>query len=236
MINQFSRFESLIGKEKVELLKNKRVAIFGLGGVGGSVVEALVRSGISNFDLFDNDVVSLTNLNRQIIALLDNVGKDKVEVVKERILSINKDAIVNIHKCFFLPENSSNYDFNKYDYVVDAVDTVSAKIEIIVKAKEANVPVISSMGTGNKMNPMMLEVVDIHKTSVCPLAKVMRYELRKRNIKNVKVVYSKEEPMKLINENIDSTKRNTPGSSAFVPPVAGYIIASEVIKDLIGTI
>ena len=229
----YSRFEILIGKEKLNLLKTKRVAVFGVGGVGGAVVEALVRSGITNIDLIDNDTVSLSNLNRQIIATLDVVGKDKVDVTKERILSINKNANVITHKCFFLPENSSSFDFSKYDYVIDAVDTVSAKIEIIVKAKEKNVPVISSMGTGNKMNPTMLEVVDISKTSVCPLAKVMRYELRKRNIKNVKVVYSKEEPLTPIIQITNEVNRVIPGSTSFVPPVAGYIIASEVIKDLI---
>ena len=232
MENIFSRLEILIGEEKVSLLKNKRVAIFGIGGVGGAVCEALVRSGIGEFDLIDNDTVSLTNINRQIIATHDSLNKDKVDVMKDRILSINKDAKVNIHKCFFLKENSSLFDFTKYDYVVDAVDTVTAKIEIITKAKEANIPVISSMGTGNKLNPTMLEVTDISKTSVCPLAKVMRYELRKRNIKNVKVVYSKEEPLtpKTI---LKDEFRIIPGSTSFVPPVAGYIIASEVIKDLI---
>lgn len=233
MCNQFSRLESLIGEEKLNLLKSKRVAVFGLGGVGGSVCEALARSAISHFDLFDGDVVSLTNLNRQVIALMDTIDKDKVEVTKERILKINPDAIINTHKVFFLEDNSSNYDFSQYDYVIDAVDTVSAKIEIIRKAKEANTLVISSMGTGNKMNPTMLEVSDINKTSVCPLAKVMRYELRKRNIKNVKVVYSKEEPLKILKENSDTKGKKMVGSSAFVPPVAGYIIASEVIKDLL---
>lgn len=233
MENQFSRLISLIGKEKFNILKSKRVAIFGLGGVGGSAVEALARSGIENFDLIDADTVSLTNLNRQIIALLNNVGKDKVEVTKERILSINKEANVKTHKCFFLPDNSNEFDFSKYDYVIDAVDTVTAKIEIIRKAKEAGIPVISSMGTGNKMNPTMLEVCDVHKTNTCPLAKVMRYELRKRNIKDVKVVYSKEEPSIQVYQNEDGIKKNVPGSTSFVPPVAGYIIASEVIKDLL---
>ena len=233
MCNQFSRLESLIGEEKLNLLKSKRVAVFGLGGVGGSVCEALARSAISHFDLFDGDVVSLTNLNRQVIALMDTIDKDKVEVTKERILKINPDAIINTHKVFFLEDNSGAYDFSQYDYVIDAVDTVSAKIEIIRKAKEANTLVISSMGTGNKMNPTMLEVSDINKTSVCPLAKVMRYELRKRNIKNVKVVYSKEEPLKLLKENSDTKGKKMVGSSAFVPPVAGYIIASEVIKDFL---
>ena len=233
MENQFSRFEILIGNEKLELLKNKRIAIFGIGGVGGAAVEALVRAGISNIDLIDNDTVSLTNLNRQIIATINSIGKDKVDVMKERILSINPNCNVATYKCFFLPENSSEFNFSKYDYVIDAVDTVSAKIEIILKAKEANVPVISSMGTGNKLNPSMLEITDISKTSVCPLAKVMRYELRKRNIKNVKVVYSKEEPLTQVFQNKDQIKKNVPGSTSFVPPVAGYIIASEVIKDFL---
>ena len=228
-----SRFEILIGEEKLNKLKNKSVIVFGVGGVGGTVIEALVRSGIENITLVDNDTVSISNLNRQIISSLDAVGKYKVDVAKDRILSINKNANVEIHKCFFLPENSSSFDFSKYDYVIDAVDTVSAKIEIIVKAKEKNVPVISSMGTGNKMNPTMLEVSDIHKTSVCPLAKVMRYELRKRNIKNVKVVYSKEEPITPKVQITNEVNRVIPGSTSFVPPVAGYIIASEVIRDLL---
>jgi len=232
-MEQFSRFEILIGEDKMNLLKTKRIAVFGIGGVGGAVVEALVRSGITKFDLIDDDVVSLSNLNRQIIANLETVGQDKVEVMKKRILSINKNVEVNTFKCFFLPENSNQFDFTNYDYVVDAVDTVTAKIEIIRKAKEANVPIISSMGTGNKMNPTMLEVCDINKTSVCPLAKVMRYELRKRNIKNVKVVYSKEEPLIPLKIIEGSNKKNIPGSTSFVPPVAGYIIASEVIKDLL---
>ncbi len=232
-MEQFARFKSLIGEDKLKKLMNKRIAIFGIGGVGGSAVEALARSGISNFDLIDNDEVSLTNLNRQLIATYDTIGQSKVEVMKQRILSINKSANIIIHNCFFLSDNSHNFNFSNYDYVIDAVDTVSAKIEIIRKAKEANVPIISSMGTGNKMNPTMLEVSDISKTSVCPLARVMRYELRKRNIKNVKVVYSKEEPMELKEEINDILKKNVPGSTSFVPPVAGYIIASEVIKDLL---
>ena len=232
-MEQFSRLEILIGEDKLELIKNKRIAIFGIGGVGGAVVEALVRSGITKFDLIDNDIVSISNLNRQIIANLDTIGKYKVDVMKDRILSINKNAEVNVYKCFFLPENSNEFDFSQYDYVVDAVDTVTAKTEIIRKSKESKIPVISSMGTGNKMNPIMLEVSDIHKTSVCPLAKVMRYELRKRNIKDVKVVYSKEEPLTPKKIISDDKKRNIPGSTSFVPPVAGYIIASEIIKDII---
>ena len=187
----------------------------------------------NKIDLFDGDEVSLTNLNRQIIALEDTIGLDKVEVTKNRILSINPKAIVNTYKVFFLESNSHEFDFSNYDYVIDAVDTVSAKLEIIRKAKELNIPVISSMGTGNKMNPLMLEVCDISKTSVCPLAKVMRYELRKRNIKNVKVIYSKEEPLKLVKDIDDVGGKRLVGSSAFVPPVSGYVIASEVIRDFL---
>ena len=180
MIYQFSRTELVLGKENVDKLKKARIAIFGLGGVGGHVCEALARSGVSNFVLIDNDTVSLTNINRQIIATLNTVGKNKVDVMEERILSINPDAIINKYKCFYLPETSNQFDFSKYDYVVDAIDTVTAKIDLVVKCNELNIPIISSMGTGNKINPTMLEVTDIYKTSVCPLAKVMRYELKKR--------------------------------------------------------
>lgn len=235
MINQFSRTELVLGKENMDKLKQARIAVFGVGGVGGYVVEALARSGVSNFDLIDNDTVSITNINRQIIATLDTVDKYKVDVMEERILSINKDAKINKYKCFYLPETSDKFDFSKYDYVIDAIDTVTAKIDIIVKCNELNVPIISSMGTGNKINPTMLEVADIYKTSVCPLAKVMRYELKKRRIKKLKVVYSKENPIKIDREKIEEdTKRNIPGSVSFVPSVAGLIIASEVIKDLTG--
>jgi len=199
-------------------------------------VEALARSGIGRFDLIDNDTVSVSNLNRQIIATVDTIGKPKVEVMRDRILSINPKAEVTIRQSFFLPENKEEYDFREYAYVIDAVDTVTAKIAIIQFSKEANVPVISSMGTGNKLNPMELEVTDISKTSVCPLAKVMRKELKDRGIKNVKVVYSKEQPLapKVALEEVDpvAKRRGTPGSTAFVPSVAGLIIASEVIKDL----
>lgn len=236
MTEQFSRIEALIGGEAMEILQNAKVAVFGVGGVGGYTVEALARSGIGRFDLIDNDVVSVSNLNRQIIATVDTIGKPKVEVMRERILSINPKAEVTIRQSFFLPEKREEYNFCEYAYVVDAVDTVTAKIAIIQFAKEAGVPVISSMGTGNKLNPTELEVTDISKTSVCPLAKVMRKELKDRGIKNVKVIYSKEQPIvpRVALEETDpaAKRRGTPGSTAFVPSVAGLIIASEVIKDL----
>ena len=231
-MSKFIRSEMLFTKEGFQKLKNKRIAIFGIGGVGGYVVEALARSGIQNFDLIDNDVVSESNINRQIIATNFTIGKDKVEVAKERILSINEKCIVNTYKTFFLPENSSQFDFTKYDYVIDCIDTVSGKIEIVVKANNEGCRVISCMGTGNKMDPTRFEVSDIYKTSVCPLAKVMRKELKNRNIKKLKVVYSKEEPMKVINVGEDG-RRAIPGSNAFTPSVAGLIIAGEVIKDLL---
>ena len=234
MTDQFSRTEILIGRDAVEKLKSASVALFGVGGVGGFVAEALARAGIGRFDLIDNDTVSITNLNRQIIALHSTVGRYKTEVMKERILDINPDARVNIHNCFYLPENKDSIDFSEFDYVIDAVDTVTAKLTIIEEAKKADVPVISSMGTGNKLNPTMLEVSDISKTSVCPLAKVMRYELKKRGIKGVKVVYSKEQPLTPAPSDEETTKRAVPGSVSFVPSAAGLIIASEVIKDLIG--
>ena len=236
MAEWLSRTERLIGEKNIEILGKSRVAVFGVGGVGGFVVEALARSGVGSFDLIDNDTVSVSNLNRQIIATVDTVGKPKVEVMRDRILSINPSAQVNIRQEFFLPEKKEEYNFGEYAYVVDAVDTVTAKIAIIQFSKEAGVPVISSMGTGNKLNPMELEVTDISKTSVCPLAKVMRKELKDRGIKNVKVVYSKEQPIvpKVALEEVDpvAKRRGTPGSTAFVPSVAGLIIASEVIKDL----
>ena len=188
MINQFSRTELLIGSENIDKLKNSTVAVFGIGGVGGFATEALARAGIGHLVLIDNDTVSLTNINRQIVALHSTIGKYKTEVMSDRIADINPDAIVEVHNCFYLPENKDDFDFSKYDYVVDAVDTVAAKLSIIEEAKRCNVPVISSMGAGNKLNPTMFEVADISKTSVCPLAKVMRYELKKRGIKNVKVV------------------------------------------------
>ena len=231
----------LLGTEAMEKLQNSHVAVFGVGGVGGYVVEALARSGVKNFDLIDNDTVALSNINRQIIATHSSVGKYKVDVMKERILDINPDAVVNVHKCFFLPENSGDFDFVKYTYIVDAIDTVTAKLELIVRANEANVPIISSMGTGNKLDPTKLEVTDIYKTEVCPLARVMRNELKKRGIKKLKVVYSKEQPIKvkkkendqITSENVGRIK-DVPGSVAFVPSVAGLIIAGQVIRDIIG--
>lgn len=233
-MERFKRLEMLIGTAQFTTLQKKRVAIFGIGGVGGYVVEALARSGIGEFDLIDHDIVSISNINRQIIATTDTIQQQKVEVAKTRILSINPKAIVHTHDCFFLPEHANDFDFSQYDYVVDAIDTVTGKIEIISRAKQADVPVISAMGTGNKMNPMMLEVADIEKTSVCPLARVVRQELRKRKIRHVKVVYSKEIPIRCQMDEIDpKTNKAIPGSTAFVPPVAGMIIASEVVKDLL---
>lgn len=233
-MNQFSRTELLLGQDAMEKLRGSRVAVFGIGGVGGHVVEALARSGVGAFDLIDNDTVSITNINRQIIATLDSVGKYKTEVMKERILSINPEAEIEIHNCFFLPETKDEFDFSSYDYVVDAVDTVTAKIALVMACEEAKVPIISSMGAGNKLNPAAFEVADIYKTSVCPLAKVMRRELKKRNIKKLKVVYSKEIPMTPGASEEETTKRALPGSIAFTPSVAGLILASEIIKDLTG--
>mgnify|MGYP002622780662 CR=1 FL=1 len=241
MVNQFSRTEIILGKESLERLKKARVAIFGIGGVGGFVAESLARAGIFHLDLIDNDTVSLTNINRQIIAFHSTIGQAKVFVMKERILDINPECEVNAIQCFFLPENKDSFDFTKYDYVVDAVDTVKAKLQIITQAKEANIPVISSMGAGNKLDPTLFEIADISKTSVCPLARVMRQECKKRGITHVKVVYSKEKPVssKLSESEKDSAelKGNSiaPGSISFVPAVAGLIIASQVIKDLTGS-
>ena len=236
MLNQFSRTELLLGKEAMEGLENKRVAIFGIGGVGGYVCEALVRSGVGHFDLVDNDTVSLTNINRQIIATHSTVGRQKVEVMKERMLDINPNADISIHQCFFLPENANEFSFETYDYVVDAVDTVTAKIEIIMKCKELGVPVISAMGAGNKLDPSRFRVADIYKTTMCPLAKVMRKEMKKRGVKDLKVVFSDEMPVSPIEtENVEPLnpgKRATPGSIAFAPSAAGLVLASEVIKDL----
>ena len=241
MYNQFSRTELLIGKDGMNSLNKARVAVFGVGGVGGYTVEALARSGIGTLDLVDNDQVALTNLNRQIIATHSTIGQDKVDVAKRRILDINPDAKVNIHKTFYLPENADQFDFTQYDYVVDAIDTVSGKIGLILQAKEAKVPIISSMGAGNKLDPTAFKVADIYATKVCPLAKVMRRELKKRGIEQLKVVYSEEEPIvphvdieEACREECEGTKRRQlPGSNAFVPSVVGLIIAGEVIKDLI---
>ena len=228
MLNQFSRTELVIGKEGVEKLNNAKVAIFGLGGVGSFVLEGLVRAGIGNFILIDDDKICLTNLNRQILATRKTVGQAKVEVAKQRILDINPNANVEIHQEFFMPETEGILD-NSIDYIVDCIDTVTAKIELVVRAEKLNIPIISCMGTGNKLDPTRFEVTDIYKTSICPLAKVMRKELRNRGIKKLKVVYSKEEPVKL-NE---TEKKKVPGSISFVPSVAGLIIAGEVVKAIL---
>lgn len=228
MENQFSRTELLIGKENIEKFHNAKVAIFGIGGVGSYVVEGLARSGIGNFVLVDNDTVSISNLNRQIIATTKTIGKPKVEVAKERILEINPNANVEIYQEFFMPDSKEILD-HSISYVVDAIDTVTAKIELVMRANNLNIPIISCMGTGNKLDSTKFEVTDIYKTSVCPLAKVMRKELKSRGIKKLKVVYSKEEPIKL--NNVE--RKQVPGSIAFVPSVAGLIIAGEVCKDII---
>lgn len=229
MLNQFSREELIIGKEVVEKLHNKKVAIFGLGGVGSYVLEGLVRSGIENLVLVDKDVFDITNLNRQLLATHKTIGKPKVKIAKERALDINPNANIEIHQEFFLPETEGILD-DTIDYIVDCVDTVTAKIELVLRANKLNIPIISAMGTGNKLDPTRFEVTDIYKTSVCPLAKVMRKELKARNIKKLKVVYSKEEPIKP-KENLE--EKGVPGSISFVPSVAGLIMAGEVIKDLI---
>lgn len=233
MSETFIRTELLLGEEGVEILHRARVAIFGVGGVGGYVAEALARSGIGSFVLVDKDVVSKSNINRQIIATTKTVGIPKTQVMKERILEINPHAQVEVRDCFFLPENADTFPFKDYSYVVDAVDTVTAKLELVMQAEKANVPIISSMGAGNKLDPTRFEVADIYKTSVCPLARVIRRELKKRNIKKLKVVYSKEEAMTPKKILSDESKRVIPGSVAFVPSVAGLIIAGEVVKDLI---
>ena len=235
--NWCSRTEALLGIDAVEKLKQATVAVFGIGGVGGYVAEALARSGVGHLELVDHDTVSVSNINRQIVALHSTVGKYKVDVMKERVLDINPEIEVVGHKCFYLPETAAQFDFTKYDYVVDCIDTVTGKLQLIEAAKAAGVPVISSMGAGNKLDPTAFEVADISKTSVCPLAKVMRRELKKRNIKNVKVGYSKEEPVeaKIALDEAElqgSTRRSVPASCAFVPSVAGLILAGEVVKDL----
>lgn len=232
MLNQFSRTELLIGKDAIEKLKHSKIAIFGIGGVGSYVVEGLARAGIGNFVLVDKDIISLTNLNRQIIATTKTLERPKVEVAKERILEINPNANVEIYQEFFMPDSKNIID-NSISYIVDSIDTVTAKIELVIRAKKYNVPIISSMGTGNKLDPTKFEVTDIYKTNVCPLAKVMRKELRKRGIEQLKVIYSKEEPIKPgLNCEIENNKI-VPGSISFVPSVAGLIIAGEVVKDLI---
>lgn len=237
MQEMLTRTAMLLGEEAIEILNNCRVAVFGIGGVGGYVAEALVRAGVGALDLIDNDVVSESNLNRQIIALRSTIGKPKVQVMAERIADINPLCRVNTHQCFYLPDTAKEFDFTKYSYVVDAIDTVTGKIQLVMQAKEAGVPIISSMGTGNKLEPTRLEIADIYKTSVCPLAKVMRKELKDRGIKSLKVLYSKEIPLKPTEteeEKQEGNRRATPGSVSFVPSVAGLIIASEVIKDLTG--
>ena len=250
MLNQFSRTQLIFGKEAMEKLAHSRVAVFGIGGVGGYTVEALARSGIGTLDLIDDDKVCLTNINRQIYATRKTVGKYKVDVAKERILDINPEAVVNCHQTFYMPDTKDQFDFSQYDYVVDAIDTVTGKIELVLQAQKAGTPIMSSMGAGNKVNPEMFEVADIYDTSVCPLAKVMRRELKKRNVKSQKVVYSKEKSIGpeedleiscrtncICPPGTDRTctvRREIPGSNAFVPSVAGLIIAGEVIKDILG--
>lgn len=249
MLNQFSRTELLVGKKNMERLHAARVAVFGIGGVGGYTVEALARSGIGTLDLIDNDKVCMSNINRQIYATRSTIGRYKVEVAKERILDINPDAKVNIYRTFYLPETAKEFDFKEYDYVVDAIDTVSGKLELVEQAQRYGTLIISSMGAGNKMDPTAFQVADIYATSVCPLAKVMRRELKKRNIDHLKVVYSKEKPLAAAKDltddgengfdltgntaRTDTQRRQVPGSNAFVPSVVGLIIAGEVVKDLI---
>ena len=250
MLNQFSRTELLLGKDGMERLKNARVAVFGIGGVGGYTVEALARSGVGTLDLIDDDKVCLTNLNRQIIATRKTVGKYKVDVAKERILEINPDAVVHTYKMFYMPDTADQFDFSQYDYVVDAIDTVTGKIELVMQAQKSNTPIISCMGAGNKMDASAFEVADIYKTSGCPLARVMRRELKKRRVRHLKVVYSKEPAMTTVDEMAISCKTNcicppgtarkctqrrqVPGSNAFVPAVAGLIVAGEIVRDLTG--
>jgi tRNA A37 threonylcarbamoyladenosine dehydratase len=249
MLNEFSRTELLLGSDAMKKLEESSVAIFGIGGVGSYTVEAIARSGVGSIDIFDDDKVCLTNINRQLIATRETVGRPKVEVMRERILQINPSAKVTMHPVFYTAENADNIDYKKFSYIVDAIDTVSSKLILIEKAKEAEIPIISCMGAGNKLDPTKFEVADIFKTSVCPLARVMRTELRKRNIKSLKVVYSKEPPIKPMESEENSCKsgcvcptetqgkcsarRQVPGSVSFVPSVAGLIIAGEVIKDLI---
>ncbi|NLT08892.1 MAG: tRNA threonylcarbamoyladenosine dehydratase [Ruminococcus sp.] len=248
MLNQFSRTQLLYGEAAIKKLSESRVAVFGIGGVGGYVCEALVRSGVGHFDLIDDDKVCLTNLNRQILATRKTVGKYKAEVMAERMREINPDVDIRIHKCFFLPENANDFQFDEYDYVVDAVDTVTAKLELIMRSQSLGVPIISAMGAGNKINAERLKIADIYDTSVCPLARVMRHELRKRGVKQLKVVYSDEQPIRPIEDMSISCRthcicppgaqhkcterRDIPGSTAFVPAVAGLLIAGEIVNDL----
>lgn len=243
MSDRFSRTELIFGEEAMNILAKSRVAVFGIGGVGGYTVEALARSGVGALDLIDDDKVCVTNINRQIIALSSTIGMYKVDAAAERIREINPDCEVNCRRMFFIPENADMIDFTQYDYIVDAIDTVTGKLEIIMQAEKSGVPVISSMGAGNKLDPTAFEVADIYSTSVCPLARAMRNQLKRRGIKKLKVVYSKEQPVIPHGEAVEdgsgetdmrtgSASRTTPGSNAFVPSVAGLIIAGEVIKDL----
>ncbi len=236
MEDQFSRTRLLLGDDGMDKLRNARVAVFGIGGVGGYAAEALVRSGVGTIDLFDSDVVSLTNLNRQIIATTETIGRYKVDVMKERALSINPEITVNTHNCFYLPENAGDYDLSQYSCIIDAVDTVTAKLELAVRANAASVPLISCMGAGNKLDPTAFTVADIFETSVCPLAKVMRRELKKRGIKKLKVVYSKEPPLSPAKDGGEETdhRRIIPGSTAFVPAAAGLIAAGEAVREICG--
>lgn len=234
--NPFARTQLLLGQENMEKLANARVAVFGVGGVGGYVTEALARSGIGTLDLIDHDKVSLTNLNRQILALHSTIGTYKVDAAAERIRDINPQAVVNVYKTFYMPDTAGEFDFSVYDYVVDAIDTVTGKLELVMQAEKSGTRIISSMGAGNKLDPAAFEVADIYRTSVCPLAKVMRRELKKRGIKKLKVVYSKEQPLVPTGntqEADENQRRQTPGSLAFVPSAAGLIIAGEVVRDLI---
>lgn len=239
MLNQFSRTEMLLGRENLAVLRQAHVAVFGIGGVGGHAVEALARSGVGKITIVDKDTVSLTNINRQIIATHQTVGLPKTEVMKERILSINPEAEIFPKQTFFLPENAASFDFSVYDYVVDAVDTVAAKIALVLHAKKASIPIISCMGTGNKLSPQLLEVTDIYRTSVCPLARIMRQAMKKNHIAELKVVYSPEKPLRPQGEAAAEClqdaagKRSVPGSIAFTPAAAGLLLAAEVIKDLL---
>ena len=226
MDTEFTRTETLIGTEALQRLQNSKVAIFGIGGVGGYALEALVRAGIGFIDIIDNDKVNITNINRQIIALHSTIGQSKVNIAKQRAFDINPNLELNAIEKFYSPENSNDFDLKKYDYIVDAIDSLTSKIELIVRAKEVGIPIISSMGTGNKLHPELFEIADIYKTSVCPLARILRAELKKRNIKDLKVVYSKENPIKEKGSRI-------PASISFTPSVAGLIMAGEVVRDLI---
>ncbi len=237
MTNRFSRTQLLYGKDAMEILAHSHVAVFGVGGVGGYTVEALTRSGIGAIDIIDNDTVCITNINRQIIATTETLGQYKVDAAKKRMIDINPEITVNTYKTFYTPQTSSEFDFSKYDYIVDAIDSVTGKIELVMQAAKCGTPIISSMGAGNKLDPTAFEVSDIYKTSVCPLARVMRQELKKRGIRHLKVVYSKEKPLSPIPDadfqEEAHGRKQIPGSTAFVPSIVGLIIASEVINDLI---